>query len=117
MSTAPIIVAYDGTPNADDAVALSGLLAHVTGAPLALAHVYRTPSQSPREGAGVAEERARARGARALRLGAAHPARAGSSRQRLAAAAARPTVCHRPGARLLPGAQPQRPGGDRRGTR
>src|SRR6516165_10036169 len=53
MSTSPIIVAYDGSPNADDAVALGNLLAHLTGAPLALAHVYRTPSQSPREGAGA----------------------------------------------------------------
>jgi nucleotide-binding universal stress UspA family protein len=58
MSTSPIIVAYDASPNADDAVALGNLLAHVTGAPLALAHVYRTPTQSPREGAGVAEGRA-----------------------------------------------------------
>jgi nucleotide-binding universal stress UspA family protein len=58
MSTSPIIVAYDGSPNADDAVALGNLLAHMTGAPLALAHVYRTPSQSPRDGAGVAEGRA-----------------------------------------------------------
>jgi nucleotide-binding universal stress UspA family protein len=58
MSTSPIIVAYDGSPNADDAVALGNLLARVTGAPLALAHVYRTPSQSPRDGAGVAAERA-----------------------------------------------------------
>jgi nucleotide-binding universal stress UspA family protein len=59
MSTSPIIVAYDASPNADDAVALGNLLAHVTGAPLALAHVYRTPSQSPRAGAGVAERRAK----------------------------------------------------------
>jgi len=59
MPTSPIIVAYDGSPNADDAVALGNLLAHLTGAPLALAHVYRTPSQSPREGAGVAEGRAK----------------------------------------------------------
>jgi nucleotide-binding universal stress UspA family protein len=59
MSTSPIIVAYDGSPNADDAVALGNLLAHVTGAPLALAHVYRSPSQSPREGAGVVEGRAK----------------------------------------------------------
>jgi nucleotide-binding universal stress UspA family protein len=57
MSTSPIIVAYDGSPNADDAVALGNLLARVTGAPLALVHVYRTPSQSPRDGAGVAEAR------------------------------------------------------------
>jgi nucleotide-binding universal stress UspA family protein len=59
MSTSPIIVAYDASPNADDAVALGNLLAHLTGAPLALAHVYRTPSQSPRDGAGVAEGRAK----------------------------------------------------------
>jgi nucleotide-binding universal stress UspA family protein len=58
MSTSPIIVAYDASPNADDAIALGNLLAHVTGAPLALCHVYRTPGQSPREGAGVAEGRA-----------------------------------------------------------
>jgi nucleotide-binding universal stress UspA family protein len=59
MSTSPIIVAYDASPNADDAVALGKLLAHATGAPLALAHVYRSPSQSPRDGAGVAEGRAK----------------------------------------------------------
>jgi nucleotide-binding universal stress UspA family protein len=59
MPTSPIIVAYDASPNAEDALALGNLLAHVTGAPLALAHVYRTPSQSPRDGAGVAEERAK----------------------------------------------------------
>jgi nucleotide-binding universal stress UspA family protein len=59
MPTPPIIVAYDGSPNAEDAVALGNLLAHVTGAPLALAHVYRTPSQSPRDGAGAGDERAR----------------------------------------------------------
>jgi nucleotide-binding universal stress UspA family protein len=57
MPASPIIVAYDGSPNADDAVALGNLLAHLTGAPLALAHVYRTPSQSPRDGAGVVEGR------------------------------------------------------------
>src|SRR5215469_2449157 len=57
MPTSPIIVAYDASPNADDAVALGNLLAHLTGAPLALAHVYRTPSQSPRDGAGVIEGR------------------------------------------------------------
>jgi len=59
MPTSPIIVAYDGSPNADDAVAAGNLLAHVTGAPLALAHVYRTPSQSPRDGAGAVEGRAK----------------------------------------------------------
>ena len=57
MSASPIIVAYDASPNADDAVALGNVLAHLTGAPLALAHVYRTPSQSPRDGAGVIEGR------------------------------------------------------------
>jgi nucleotide-binding universal stress UspA family protein len=57
MPASPIIVAYDASPNADDAVALGNLLAHLTGAPLALAHVYRTPSQSPRDGAGVIEGR------------------------------------------------------------
>jgi nucleotide-binding universal stress UspA family protein len=57
MPASPIIVAYDGSPHADDAVALGNLLAHLTGAPLALAHVYRTPTQSPRDGAGVVEGR------------------------------------------------------------
>ena len=47
MPTSPIIVAYDGSPNADDAVALGNLLAHLTGAPLALAHV-RWASRLPR---------------------------------------------------------------------
>ena len=59
MPTSPIIVAYDGSPNADDAVALGNQLAQLTGAPLALAHVYRTPSQSPRDGAGAVEGRAK----------------------------------------------------------
>src|SRR5437763_13973856 len=37
-----IIVAYDGTAHADDAVALGVLLASCCEAPLTLAHVYRT---------------------------------------------------------------------------
>src|ERR1700757_3598335 len=50
MLTSPIIVAYDGSPNADDAVVLGNPLAHLTDAPLALPHVFRAPSQSPRDG-------------------------------------------------------------------
>src|SRR5262245_19049221 len=59
MPTSPIIVAYDASPNADDAVALGNLLANVTEAPLALAHVCRPPSQNPRDGAGAAVGRAK----------------------------------------------------------
>ncbi|MHB8491406.1 MAG: universal stress protein [Solirubrobacteraceae bacterium] len=47
----PIIVAYDGSPNADDAVVLGRLLADATHAPLALAHVYRAAGPDQHEGA------------------------------------------------------------------
>ena len=58
MLTSPIIVAYDGSPNADDAVVLGNLLANLTDAPLALAHVFRAPSQSPRDGTSAIQGRA-----------------------------------------------------------
>jgi nucleotide-binding universal stress UspA family protein len=48
MANAPIIVAYDASPNADDAVALAAALAERTDAPLALAHVYRAPHPDSR---------------------------------------------------------------------
>jgi nucleotide-binding universal stress UspA family protein len=38
---AKIVVAYDGTPHADDGLALAHTLGELLGAPLALAHVYR----------------------------------------------------------------------------
>ena len=50
---APILIAYDATPHADDAIALARLLAGTSGAPLHLAHVHRadapgSPSLVPR---------------------------------------------------------------------
>lgn len=50
--SAPILIAYDGTPHAEDAIALARALSSATGAPLALAHVYRaeasgSPSVAP----------------------------------------------------------------------
>ncbi len=50
--SAPILIAYDGTPHADDAIALARALSSATGAPMALAHVYRaeasgSPSAAP----------------------------------------------------------------------
>ena len=51
MSNSPIIVAFDGSPNADDAVVLGRLLADASGASLALAHVYRAPRPGLRRSA------------------------------------------------------------------
>jgi nucleotide-binding universal stress UspA family protein len=53
--TDKIVVAYDGTPHAGDAVALARLLAEATDGQLALAHVHRadrapSPSQAPPSG-------------------------------------------------------------------
>jgi nucleotide-binding universal stress UspA family protein len=48
----PIIVAYDGTPNADDAVALGRQLAQLTGRELMLAHIYRAAEPRPGHGSG-----------------------------------------------------------------
>lgn len=50
---APILVAYNGTPHSDDALALAQLLARVTAAPIELVHVHRagaggSPSIVPR---------------------------------------------------------------------
>jgi nucleotide-binding universal stress UspA family protein len=72
--TAPILIAYDGTPHADDAIALARLLAQATGAPLELAHVHRagataSPSLAPRGRAAFLRgesERVLARGAQLL---------------------------------------------------
>jgi nucleotide-binding universal stress UspA family protein len=82
MSTPPIVVAYDGSPNADDAAALGRLLADASGAPLALAHIYRAPSRSLRHSAATLDGRERfmrrraeellSRGARALDRDVAH---------------------------------------------
>lgn len=47
----PIIVAYDGTTNADDAVALARQLAQLSGHALVLAHVYRNAAPRPGHGA------------------------------------------------------------------
>src|ERR1700674_873126 len=49
--SSPIIVAFDGSPNADDAVVLGRLLADASDASLALAHVYRAPRPSLRRSA------------------------------------------------------------------
>jgi nucleotide-binding universal stress UspA family protein len=43
----PVFVAYDGTPRADDAVALGRVLAQLTGSELALAHIYRAAPSRP----------------------------------------------------------------------
>jgi nucleotide-binding universal stress UspA family protein len=51
MLNFPIIVAYDGSPNADDAVVLGRLLADASDAPLALAYVYRAATPSLRRSA------------------------------------------------------------------
>ena len=49
--SSPILVAYDGSPNADDAVVLGQTLARLTGAELVLAHIYRTVQPHPTAGA------------------------------------------------------------------
>jgi nucleotide-binding universal stress UspA family protein len=54
-----ILVAYDGSTNADDAVALGRLLAQLTGSQLALAHIYRAGSQHGTNGAATIEARDR----------------------------------------------------------
>src|SRR5262249_44289836 len=59
MSNRPIIVAYDGSPNADDAAVLGRLLAAASGAPLALAHVYRAPTPAVRRSAATMDGRER----------------------------------------------------------
>jgi len=51
MLNSPIIVAYDGSPNADDAVVLGRLLADASHASLALAYVYRAARPSPHRAA------------------------------------------------------------------
>jgi nucleotide-binding universal stress UspA family protein len=54
---APIIVAYDGTPQANDALALARLLSDELGAPLALAHMYRAdPRDRPPSGTVLGRE-------------------------------------------------------------
>jgi nucleotide-binding universal stress UspA family protein len=80
MTSFPILIAYDGTSNADDAVALGSLLAEATGAPLLLAHVYpATPPSWPGDGASAREREGfmrqqaqdlLARAVRAVRAGA-----------------------------------------------
>lgn len=54
-----VLVAYDGSPNADDAVALGRLLARLTGSDLTLAHVYRAASRKANGDATVADGRDR----------------------------------------------------------
>lgn len=55
---APVIVAYDGSANADDAVLLGRDLARLTGGELVLAHVYRTAQPQPTTGAASVAGRA-----------------------------------------------------------
>jgi nucleotide-binding universal stress UspA family protein len=59
MPNRPIIIAYDGSPNADDAAVLGRLLAAGSGAPLALAHVYRAPEPAVRRRATTMDGRER----------------------------------------------------------
>ena len=69
-----ILVAYDGSPNADDAVAVGQLLAKLTGSELALAHIYRAGHQRGSHGATTVEARERflrRRGEELLERGAA----------------------------------------------
>jgi nucleotide-binding universal stress UspA family protein len=54
-----ILVAYDGSPNADDAVAVGQLLAKLTGSELALAHIHRAGPQRGSHGAATVEARER----------------------------------------------------------
>ncbi|TMK39394.1 MAG: hypothetical protein E6G56_11145 [Actinobacteria bacterium] len=51
MDQAPIIVAYDGSPHAEDALALAAALADAGASRLAVAHVYRAPRSGVRTGA------------------------------------------------------------------
>ena len=54
-----ILVAYDGSPNADDAVAFGRLLAQLTGSELTLAHIHGTRPQRGTRGAATVEARER----------------------------------------------------------
>lgn len=47
----PIVVAYDGSQNADDAVVLGQALAQLTGGELVVAHIYRLAVPQPTSGA------------------------------------------------------------------
>ncbi len=69
-----ILVAYDGSPNADDAVAVGQLLAKLTGSELTLAHVYRAGPPRGARGATTVQARERflqRRGEELLERGAA----------------------------------------------
>jgi nucleotide-binding universal stress UspA family protein len=55
----PVIVAYDGSPNAEDAFALGALLADAGAGRLALAHVYRAAQPGPQSSAATLEARER----------------------------------------------------------
>ncbi len=48
-----IIVAYDGTPHADDALVLGDALSSLLGAPIALAHVHRADPRDRRPSVAV----------------------------------------------------------------
>jgi nucleotide-binding universal stress UspA family protein len=52
-----ILVAYDGSPNADDAVAAGRLLAQLTGSQLTLAHIHTTRPQRGTRGAATVAAR------------------------------------------------------------
>jgi nucleotide-binding universal stress UspA family protein len=68
MPTSPVIVAHDGSPNADDALALGRALASAGDAPLALASTYRPAPAGPRDGEGPTRERDRFMRARTQEL-------------------------------------------------
>src|SRR5262245_36576818 len=59
MPNRPIIVAYDGSPNADDAAVFGSLLAAASAAPLILAHVYGAPKPAVRRSAATMHGRER----------------------------------------------------------
>ena len=59
MSRLPVIVAYDGSPNSHDAVALGGVLARACEAPLMLASVYRSGAVAGRNREAALRERER----------------------------------------------------------